>query len=55
MADPLRNSVATNNSNASKGNRNMDPGRCEMFHERFTSKTKGKIKEKKREEHDKQT
>jgi hypothetical protein len=56
MADPLRNSIATNNCNASKGDRNMDPGRCELFHERFTSGNKRKNQEKKKtEEHGKQT
>jgi len=42
MADPLRNSIATNNCNASKGDRNIDPGRCEMFHERFISEKREK-------------
>lgn len=37
MADPHRNSIATNNCNASKGNRNLDPGRFELFHGRFAS------------------
>jgi len=55
MADPLRNSIATNNYNTSKGDRNVDPGRCEPFHERFTSEKRKNQEKKKAEEHDKQT
>ena len=55
MADPLRNSIVTNDCNTSKGDRNMDPGRCELFHEGFTSEKRKNQEKKKREEHDKQT
>ena len=55
MADPLRNSIVTNNCNTSKGDRNMDPGRCELFHEGFTSEKRKNQEKKKTEEHDKQT
>jgi hypothetical protein len=49
MADPLRNSIATHNCNASKGDRNIDPGRCEMFHEHFITGKKGKIRTKRKQ------